>query len=89
MSKKSFKDNPALQFISETDSTPQTISESMPATVPKGYKINPLYVETKTKRLQLVMQPSLYERVKAAADKEKLSVNEFIHRTLDLATKNS
>ena len=61
----------------------------MPATVPKGYKINPLYVETKTKRLQLVMQPSLYERVKAAADKEKLSVNEFIHRTLDLATKNS
>ena len=87
MSKKSFKDNPALQFISETDSTPQTISESMPATVPKGYKINPLYVETKTRRLQLVLQPSLFDRVKKEAKKSGLSVNEYVHRILDEATK--
>lgn len=89
MPKKSFKDNPALQFISETDTALQKISETMPAAAPQGYKVNPLYIETKSKRLQLVMQPSLYERVKAAADNEKLSVNEFIHRTLDAATKNS
>lgn len=54
---------------------------------PKGFKVNPLYVETKSKRLQLVVQPSLYERIKAASDAAGLSVNEFCHRVLDKATE--
>ena len=98
MEKKTFKDNPALQFIStpaeeEQQPAPQDQSEpirkvSTSIPVPAGYKLNPLFVETKTKRLQLVLQPSLYDRVKARATAEGVSVNEFIHRTLDEATKS-
>ena len=96
MAKKTFKDNPALQFIStagageEADKAKDTIQTQAPATkgkAPEGYKLNPLYTETKSRRLQLVLQPSLYDRVKAKAKQNGLSVNEYIHRTLDESTK--
>lgn len=48
--------------------------------------MNPMYVETKSRRLQLVLQPSLYNRVKKAAQKEGKSVNEYVHYILDQAT---
>lgn len=83
MPKKSFKDNPALQFISTTEEQPTAESTGKP---PKGYKVNPLYVETKSRRLQLILQPSLYARVKAQAKAEGISVNEYCHRILDEAT---
>ena len=54
---------------------------------PEGYKINPLYVEKKTKRVQLVLQPSLYEKVKAAADAAGSSFNDYCHRLLEEATR--
>ena len=54
---------------------------------PKGYR-PAQYVETKTKRVQLVFQPSLHERVKRAAKKRNLSVNEYVHQVLDYATQN-
>lgn len=53
---------------------------------PEGYKSNPAYIELKSKRVQLVLQPSLYERVKKAADKEGISFNEYCHRLLEGAT---
>ncbi len=90
MAKKNFKtNNPALQFISSApESEPQEAADAVPVRKSTaGYKVNPFYVETKSKRLQLVVQPSLYDRVKAAAEENGLSVNEFIHRTLDEATK--
>ena len=90
MAKKTFKDNPALQFIStadeETEEREQTV-EAVPAKAPEGYKLNPLYVETKSRRLQLVLQPSLYDRVKARAKASGLSVNEYCHQILDEATR--
>ena len=52
---------------------------------PNGYRIQ--YVETKTKRVQLVFQPSLHGRVKRAAKKYNLSVNEYVHQILDSATR--
>ena len=86
--------NPALAFISEEsiaavdgneeDPSPKAPTGEKP---PKGYKLNPLYVETKSKRIQLVLQPSLYERVKAASEAAGLSLNEFCHRVLDKATE--
>lgn len=88
MAKKSFKDNPALQFISTAEPEEQ---EQTPAKTtgkaPEGYKVNPLYIETKSRRLQLVLQPSLYEKVKATAKAKKLSVNEYIHQLLEEATR--
>lgn len=94
MPKKSFKDNPALQFISTAETAEQETTpverEQMPKHTgkpPAGYKLNPLYVETKSRRLQLVLQPSLYERVKAGATAAGLSVNEYVHQILDNATR--
>lgn len=88
MAKKSFKDNPALQFISSAEEEriePEREKTTGKATA--GYKVNPLYVETKSRRLQLVLQPSLYERVKKRATNSGLSVNEYIHQILDEATR--
>ncbi len=92
MAKKSFKDNPALQFISkageeEAATKPQPKDNQTATKPPEGYKINPLYIETKSKRLQLVLQPSLLLRVKERAKEQGLSVNEYVHRILDEATK--
>lgn len=106
--KKSFKDNPALQFITSAGNEAEQISvtltelENEPQTLtitpqkaereeigkaPAGYKLNPMYIETKSKRLQLVLQPSLLARVKERAKSNGLSVNEYVHRILDEATK--
>ncbi len=89
MAKKTFKDNPALQFISTAEETEERekTAETVPAKAPEGYKLNPLYVETKSRRLQLVLQPSLYDRVKARAKASGLSVNEYCHQILDEATR--
>lgn len=99
MSKKTFMDNPALQFISNSaqpGGITSQIEESKggnsatepKATAPDGYKINPMYIEKKSKRIQLVMQPSLYERAKAAADSAGISFNEYVHRALEIALEN-
>ena len=42
---------------------------------PNGYKPNPLYVETKSRRLHLLVTPALFEKMKAEADRRELSVN--------------
>lgn len=91
-----FKANPALSFITapepeeSTEQVQESVEVSVPAKIPNtppaGYKMNPMYVETKSRRLQLVLQPSLYNRVKKAAQKEGKSVNEYVHYILDQAT---
>lgn len=81
--KKDFKKNPALQFITEaTEEAGKVEAEEAGKTdtPPKGYKL--IYVETKTQRLQLVLQPSLYKELKARAKQENLSVNEYVTRIL-------
>ena len=54
-------------------------------TVPKGYRIDHRYVEVKSRRVQLVFQPSLYDRVKALADEKGMSFNECVHQLLELS----
>lgn len=95
MTKKTFIENinkereesPALMFISTADKTKETNTETPSRHAPEGYKINPEYIELKTKRVQLILQPSLYSKVKATAQAKNLSVNEFCHRVLEEATK--
>ena len=53
----------------------------------EGYKLNPLYIEKRSKRLQLLVQPSLYDKVKAQAETEDCSVNNYIHRVLEEALR--
>lgn len=49
---------------------------------PAGHVLNRAFVETKSKRLQVLMQPSVYERVRAQAEASGVSVNEMISRLL-------
>lgn len=92
MPKKSFKDNPALQFITTAEPEPQPADQPEQTTratdkPPAGYKMDPRFVEIKSRRLQLVLQPSLYDRVKAKAAAAGISVNEYVHQILDNATR--
>lgn len=81
--------NPALSFISSESIAAVEGAAPLQAdtdTPPEGYKINPKFVEIKSKRVQLVLQPSLYTRVKEASEAAGLSLNEYVHRLLDEAT---
>lgn len=88
--KKSFKAdlNPAMQFISTP--TEETVTrEDTPRAkeAPEGYKVNPLYIETKSKRLQLLVQPSLLEKLRSKAKAEGRSVNNLVHSILEEALR--
>lgn len=88
MVKKTFKDNPALQFISTPEEAEiKEITPEIPPKTPEGYKLNPLYIETKSRRLQLLMQPSLHAKLKDMAKEKGMSVNELIHTALEEYTK--
>ena len=77
--------NPAMQFISTPPEPKAEISmpEEKPGKPPEGFKVNPLYVETKSRRLQLLLQPSLYEKMRAQAKADGVSVNELVHSLLE------
>jgi hypothetical protein len=88
---KSFKSdtNPAMSFISQ-ESIDKVDGKQEGATTPtggkrgapEGYKPNPEYIETKSKRVQLLVQPSVYEAVKAKAKANGISTNEAINEAL-------
>ncbi|MBR6955105.1 MAG: hypothetical protein IKH77_08750 [Clostridia bacterium] len=95
--------NPALQFISTPapqaprreaaqGRTPAAPAPAVPAprpetAAPEGYRVNPMYIEKKTRRLQLLLRPSVYEAVRARAQGEGVSVNDLINTLLEEATK--
>lgn len=79
MAKKSFSASmPAEMFISQDKGTIRA---------PEGYKVNHEVVETKSRRVQLLMQPSLYARLKERAQEQGLSFNDFVHRALEKAAE--
>lgn len=85
MPKKTFKENisPAMNFIS-----PESIAKvEEPQQAPEGYKPNPLYIETKSRRLQLLIKPSLHEKLKRRAQREGTSVNDIVNTILEEATE--
>ena len=67
-------EDPALSFISRGELQPPE-EPAGPLGVPEGYR--PAYVERRSRRVQLVLPPSLYGRVKQASQGEGLSLNEF------------
>ena len=68
--------------VTKKKSTQTAQSETETETEKLNIKIPPKK-ETRSARLQLVITPSLKERLKARADKEKLSVNDLINIILD------
>lgn len=93
MTKKDFKYNPAMSFISQesidkVDGKPADTIPTGSRKAPEGYKLNPEFIETKSKRVQILIQPSLHKEAKAVADKLGISLNDFIHRAIQEATHN-
>lgn len=82
---KSFKDgaaaalNPALSFITPPEQTPEQAGapeqESSKQAAPRR--------EAKSRRLQLLIKPSVYAEIKNNADMEGISVNEWINNALE------
>jgi len=82
MSKKNFKNevNPALQFISGSEEENQEAKAT-------PMKRNPLYIETKSKRVQLLLQPSLHSKLKIISEQKGSSLNDLIHTILEQASR--
>lgn len=91
MSKKSFTENPALRFINPppaggpelaNPAAPPPTASAVPPAAGPPLKPNPLYVETKSRRLQLLLQPSLHQGLKNRAQADGRSLNDLIHSIL-------
>lgn len=86
--KPDFKSSVAAAFMGGApaeDPTPAPLPESEKA--PEGMKLNPAYIEKyiekKTRRVQIVLQPSLYEKAKAKAKEQGKSFNDYVHGLLE------
>lgn len=99
-SKKTFANTPAANFISTVGDddkqncqnssfeTPRgTGSHSPQADVPEGYKIDPRFVEKKSRRVQLLFKPSVYDAAKRIAAENGKSVNDYIHSIIEKEVK--
>lgn len=81
--KKNFK-NPVEAFISVPEEEPVRKDTPVGGLVkaPEGYKRNPEFIEVRSKRVQLLLQPSVVDRMKALAKSEGASVNEMYNRAV-------
>ena len=77
-------ENPAELFISSKAEAPAPAQtqEAPAGKAPEGYHANPLYIENKSKRLQLLIQPSTHEKLKNRAKAEGTSVNDLVNSIL-------
>lgn len=80
MANKDFlTDNPAMQFISTN--TDELVTKAQVQNQDEIIIINPgrKAYEARSKRVQLLMQPSVWKKAKAKAKKKKQSLNEYIN----------
>ena len=84
-SKKSFSANmPAEMFVSEETKEASRSKSTQP---PAGYKPDYGVIETKSRRVQLLMQPSLHTKLKAEAERQGVSFNDYVHKVLEKAVE--
>lgn len=89
------KERPAVQNTTHIPSSKKAASapkasraSSPPISLqkpPEGFKVNPIYVEKRSRKVVLMLQPSLYDKVKKRADKENRSVNDWAISILEQA----
>ncbi|MCL2289095.1 MAG: hypothetical protein FWC34_00090 [Bacteroidetes bacterium] len=81
MNKKSFKNEPALQFMSGKSAvSPQMESRDRQADEDAS---GPILIERKSKRFNMLMRPSLFERLRKESEIKGLSVNELMNVILE------
>lgn len=97
MSKKNFTalDNPALAFISNANlSDVAEVKETTievakePKELPR-VELAPIETEGRTKRVQLVMTPSLYDDLQILTKIKKTSLNNFTHKLLEESVREN
>lgn len=84
--KKSFSEdlNPALAFISTEESPAETGAQTQ-GTVQQA--LHGERAEAKSRRVQMLIKPSTYERVKGQAQQLGVSVNAYMNAILEHYTK--
>ena len=78
--KRIIEGSPVAELLNEFEPV-EEILKKRPQTEPKppkGYKLDPRYVEKKTARLQLVLKPSVADKLKKHCKKYRVSVNDFV-----------
>ena len=73
------------KFFSVKKAEPTEEKSSAP-NIPEGYKLVP--TETKSKRLQLLITPSLQEKLRDLSKAEGLSINEIANRAFEAYIEN-
>lgn len=75
--------NPAMQFIDTPEQQPEPEQGQGQPEQHMSLTFAPQRTEPRSKRVQVLLQPSLYERLKEAADRRGASLNELIHKLLE------
>lgn len=94
MAKKSFNEitNPALQFMTQPEGERTAAAEPTDKAADfKGLKRSrkPSTEETKSKRLNLLMLPSVYDSISKLATMQRTSVNELVNSLLQAHIKEN
>lgn len=72
--------------VSTSSETPVPTEKTPVLNIPDGYKI--VRIEKRSKRLQMLIRPSLYNKIKIKADSEGCSANDIMHRALEEIFEN-
>ena len=90
MSKKSFKDNPALQFVSRPEREVPVEGKGKIGEIKENkvaldnfLALPPATFEAKSKRFNMLIRPSTYAKLKKAADYRGTSVNDLINTIVE------
>ena len=98
MSKKSFKDNPALQFMSraevaiaEVGKVDKTKNEEIKEVTEfvDGFGEGRVFFEAKSKRFNMLIRPSVYNNLKKMAEIKGTSVNDLINKIVEAYIDNN
>ena len=91
MSKKSFRDNPALQFMSrpekEMDSEVREIKEVMGTE--ESFRVMPVVFEAKSKRFNMLIRPSVFADLRRISENKGTSVNDLINKIVENYIENN
>ena len=89
---KDFKKTAAQELINKaTAEQKQTKAEAPQKPTPQATRednMKYIPVEKRSRRVQIMLQPSLYKAVKKIADRRKVSFNDLLHNLLEEYAKN-
>ena len=96
--KKDFNNNPAFEMLSGYTENENKNAESITATAPEATEkkektaktkkpavktFEPIRKENKSKKLLLLLKPTLFDRLQAKAQEYEISTNELINQILE------